>query len=78
MRLLSLAGAPTDLAEVVASAEDEDETGSGQVVTEGESGHIGDGADRDDDSPEPRRPRVVEARSIPLWRPRILLCRGYR
>jgi hypothetical protein len=76
LRLLSLAGAPTDLAEVVASAEDEDETGSGQVATDGEVATSAIGADPDDDSPEPRRPRVVERGSIPLWRPEDLVVSG--
>ena len=77
MRLLRLAGAPTDLAEVLASAEDgEGETDNPPVMTEGTVVISAVGEDPDDASPAHIRERAAERGRIPLWLPEDLTVSG--
>ena len=77
MRLLRLAGAPTDLAEVLASADEaDDDTDNTSVATDGAVVLSAAGEDPDDASPEPVRQRVGERGTIPLWRPEDLVVSG--
>jgi hypothetical protein len=77
MRLLRLSGAPTDLAEVLASADEgDDDTDNPKVATDGALLLSAGGVDPDDASPEPARKRTAERGRIPLWRPEDLIVSG--
>lgn len=77
MRLLRLAGAPTDLGEVLASAEDEEaESDNASTTTEEVAVTSAVGEDPDDAAPAPIRQLTAERGRIPLWRPEELVVSG--
>lgn len=77
MRMLRLAGAPTDLAEVMASAQESMEEAEQAAVTTVDAIPVSaPGADPEDEAPSVPAERRSARGRIPLWRPEDLVVAG--